>query len=83
MQAIKKIMDQSKSITDIASDLRNVDVEIAENPNCYALKSLRVRLLTDMQDRVRSALIIATSEVRRERATCTDCIRCEEHMKYV
>lgn len=76
-------MDQSKPISDIVRDLLNVDVEIAENPNCYALKKLRVDLLTDLQDRVRSALIIATSEVRRERATCTDCIRCEEHMKYI
>jgi hypothetical protein len=33
------IIDQSKYIVDVALKLRNLDLEIARNPNCHELKS--------------------------------------------
>jgi len=33
------IVDQSKYIVDVALKLRNLDLEIAKNPNCYELRN--------------------------------------------
>ena len=72
--------DQSKPITDIAADLRNIDTEIAENEFCPALKKKRVALLQDLLDRTRSELVLSTRELRRYRDECTACVRCSSPM---
>jgi len=48
----KEIVDQSKYIVDVALKLRNLDLEIAKNPNCYELKSRRFKVLQDLHEKL-------------------------------
>ncbi|MGB9929760.1 MAG: hypothetical protein ACPK85_15405 [Methanosarcina sp.] len=83
----KNIVDQSKYIVDIALKLRNLDLEIAKNPNCYELKSRRFKVLEDLHDKTRSEMVQAAAELRRskdrEGTQCSDCMRCDLYKEFI
>jgi hypothetical protein len=70
--------DQIKPISDLILEIKNVDMEIAENEVCFLLRKKRAELLQEVLDRVRSELVLSTREVRRYRTKCEDCLRCSD-----
>lgn len=81
----EQIVDQSKHIVDIALKLRNLDLEIAKNPNCHELKARRFKVLEDLHDKTRAEMVQAAAELRRNRdmERCVDCMRCDLYKEYV
>lgn len=83
----ESIVDQSKYIVDVALKLRNLDLEIAKNPNCYELKSRRFKVLEDLHDKTRAEMVQAAAELRRskdrEGNNCADCMRCDLYKEFV
>lgn len=79
------IVDQSKHIVDVALKLRNLDLEIAKNPNCYELKSRRFKVLEDLHDKTRAEMAQAAAELRRYRKSdqCADCLRCDLYNEFI
>ncbi|HWQ49925.1 MAG TPA: hypothetical protein VN414_13485 [Methanosarcina sp.] len=81
------IVDQSKYIVDVALKLRNLDLEIAKNPNCYELKSRRFKVLEDLHDKTRAEMVQAAAELRRskdrEGIRCADCMRCDLYKEFI
>ena len=79
------IVDQSKHIVDIALKLRNLDLEIAKNPNCYELRARRFKVLEDLHDKTRAEMAKAAAELRRNRSLekCADCMRCDLYKEFV
>ena len=75
------IGDYAKRIQEIAADLANIEVEIAENELCPKLKKTKVELLQALLDNTRPALVLCASELRRYRRPCEDCVRCDESAK--
>jgi hypothetical protein len=65
--------------------LRNLDLEIAKNPNCYELKSRRFKVLEDLYDKTRGEMVQAAAELRRyrDKNECADCMRCDFYKDYV
>jgi hypothetical protein len=81
----RQIVDQSKYIVDLALKLRNLDLEIAKNPNCYELKSRRFQVLQDLHEKTRGEMVQAAAELRRfrDKDLCDDCMRCDLSKDYV
>jgi len=81
----EQIVDQSKYIVDVALKLRNLDLEIAKNPNCYELKSRRFKVLEDLHEKTREGMVQAAAELRRnrDRDLCADCMRCDFYKEYI
>jgi hypothetical protein len=79
------IIDQSKYIVDVALKLRNLDLEIAKNPNCHELKSRRFKVLEDLHEKTRAEMSHAAAELRRNRNNerCEDCMRCDLYKEFV
>ena len=79
------IIDQSKYIVDVALKLRNLDLEIAKNPNCHELKSRRFKVLEDLHEKTRTEMVQAAAELRRERNSqrCDDCMRCDLYKEFI
>jgi hypothetical protein len=80
------IVDQSKYIVDVALKLRNLDLEIAKNPNCHELKSRRLKVLEDLHDKTRAEMVQAAAELRRYKRNsdrCVDCMRCDLYKEFV
>ena len=80
------IVDQSKYIVDVALKLRNLDLEIAKNPNCQELKSRRLKVLEDLHDKTRAEMVQAAAELRRYKRDsdrCADCMRCDLYKEFV
>jgi hypothetical protein len=81
------IVDQSKYIVDVALKLRNLDLEIAKNPNCYELKSRRFKVLEDLHDKTRAEMVQSAADLRRyrdrDREQCADCMRCDLYKEFV
>lgn len=79
------IVDQSKYIVDVALKLRNLDLEIARNPNCKELKSRRFKVLEDLHEKTRAEMVQAAAELRRYKSSerCEDCMRCELYKEFV
>lgn len=79
------IVDQSKYIVDVALKLRNLDLEIAKNPNCHELKLRRFKVLEDLHDKTRAEMAQAAAELRRYRNSdrCDDCMRCDLYKEFV
>jgi hypothetical protein len=79
------IVDQSKYIVDVALKLRNLDLEIAKNPNCYELKARRFKVLEDLHEKTRAEMVLAAAELRRSRNSerCEDCMRCDLYKEFI
>jgi len=79
------IVDQSKFIVDVALKLRNLDLEIAKNPNCHELKSRRFKVLEDPHEKTRTEMVQAAAELRRYKNSkrCEDCMRCDLYKEFV
>jgi hypothetical protein len=79
------IVDQSKYIVDVALKLRNLDLEIAKNPNCYELKARRFKVLEDLFEKTRAEMVLAAAELRRSRSSerCEDCMRCDLYKEFI
>ena len=79
------IIDQSKYIVDVALKLRNLDLEIAKNPNCHELKSRRFKVLEDLHEKTRAEMAQAAAELRRYRGSerCEDRMRCDLYKEFV
>jgi hypothetical protein len=79
------IVDQSKYIVDVALKLRNLDLEIAKNPNCQELKARRFKVLEDLHEKTRAEMVQASAELRRNRNRdqCEDCMRCELYKEFI
>jgi hypothetical protein len=79
------IIDQSKYIVDVALKLRNLDLEIAKNPNCKELKSRRFKVLEDLHEKTRAEMSQAAAELRRYKNSerCEDCMRCELYKEFI
>ncbi len=81
----EEIVDQSKYIVDVALKLRNLDLEIAKNPNCYELKARRFKVLEDLHEKARGEMVQVAAELRRcrDKDHCADCMRCDLYKEYV
>jgi hypothetical protein len=81
----ENIVDRSKYIVDVALKLRNLDLEIAKNPNCHELKSRRFKVLEDLHEKTRAEMAQAAAELRRYRSSerCEDCMRCDLYKEFV
>lgn len=81
----ENIVDKSKYIVDVALKLRNLDLEIAKNPNCHELKSRRFKVLEDLYEKTRAEMAQAAAELRRYRSSerCEDCMRCDLYKEFI
>ena len=82
----ENIVDKSKYIVDVALKLRNLDLEIAKNPNCHELKSRRFKVLEDLHEKTRAEMAQAAAELRRYKRDsdrCADCMRCDLYKEFV
>jgi hypothetical protein len=81
----ENIVDRSKYIVDVALKLRNLDLEIAKNPNCHELKSRRFKVLEDLHEKTRAEVAQAAAELRRYRSSerCEDCMRCDLYKEFI
>lgn len=72
------LTDHIKHLIEDANELKLLEVEIAENEICPALKKKRMMILQDVLDRARPALEMTARELRQYRTKCEDCTRCSE-----